>query len=148
MLQHNQTILVIEDDDDIRTIVRYLFTDRGYRVIEATDGLRAVARARQHLPALIVLDLGLPGQDGWAVARELRADPAFDHTPIVVMTAYGSLVVRQTAQAVGCQAIVAKPFTMAALAEVAESLLAQRYERLSIPSPMHHQERFGLPALP
>ena len=66
MLQQ-PTILVIEDDDDIRTIVSRLFTAQGYRVSEVADGLSAFDRARQRIPALIVLDLGLPGRDGWTV---------------------------------------------------------------------------------
>jgi CheY-like chemotaxis protein len=124
MLQQPRTILVIEDDEDIRTIVCRLFTARGYRVSEAADGLRAVARARQPIPALIVLDLGLLGQDGWTVARELRADPALEHTLILAMTAYGSPVALRTARAAGCHDVVCKPFAVETLEEAARSLLA------------------------
>jgi CheY-like chemotaxis protein len=69
-------------DAHIRTIMGRIFTTQGYRVSEAADGYTAFTLARQLTPALIVLDLGLPGQDGWAVARELRADPACEHIPL------------------------------------------------------------------
>jgi CheY-like chemotaxis protein len=79
---------------------------RGYRVSEVADGLSAFDRARQRIPALIVLDLGLPGRDGWTVARELRADPALEHTPILAITAYGSPAALRTARAAACHDVI------------------------------------------
>ena len=124
-MPNTQTILIIEDDADTRTIVRRLFMAEGYRVCEAADGLSAFARARQFSPDLIILDLGLPGQDGWAVARELRADPALDHVPILVITANGSSAAHRLARAAGCQEIICKPFTLEILEETAAALLHQ-----------------------
>src|SRR6476660_2526157 len=109
-MPHPQTILVVDDDDDIRTIVRRLFTLLGYSVCEAMDGISAFQHARRLAPDLIVLDLGLPGQDGWTVARELRADPAFEHTPIVAITAYGDQTALRAARAAGCHNVICKPF--------------------------------------
>ena len=122
MLQQ-PTILVIDDDDDIRTIVCRLFTTAGYRVSEAADGLTAVAQARQIAPDLIVLDLGLPGQDGWTVARELRADPALEQTPIMAITAYGSWIASSSARSAGCQDVICKPFALDTMIETAHALL-------------------------
>jgi CheY-like chemotaxis protein len=116
-------ILVVDDDADIRTVVNHLFTTLGYQVKEAADGLTAFVRARQLTPALIVLDLGLPGRDGWTVARELRADPALEHTPILAMTAYSMRAALQAARDAGCQAVLCKPFELQTLEETAHALL-------------------------
>jgi len=116
-------ILIIDDDDDIRTILGRLFTAVGYRISEAADGVTAFMQARQLVPDLIVLDLGLPGQDGWTVARELRADPAFEYTPILAMTAYGSRAALSSARAAGCQEVICKPFALETLIETAHALL-------------------------
>jgi DNA-binding response OmpR family regulator len=116
-------ILIIDDDDDIRTIVGRLFTAEGYRISEAADGVTAFDRARQIVPDLIVLDLGLPGQDGWTVAREMRADPALDQTPIMAVTAYGSSAALSAARSAGCQEVICKPFALDTLVNTARALL-------------------------
>jgi DNA-binding response OmpR family regulator len=124
-MPQTQTILIIEDDADMRTFVRRLFMAQGYRMCEAADGVTAFALARQFPPDLIILDLGLPGQDGWAVARELRADPALDHVSILVITANGSSAAYRLARAAGCQAIIYKPFALGTLEETAATLFHQ-----------------------
>ena len=116
-------ILIVDDDADIRTIVNHLFTTLGYRVKEAADGLTAFVRARQLAPALIVLDLGLPGRDGWTVARELRADPALEHIPILALTAYSLRAALQAARDAGCQEVLCKPFELHTLEHIAHTLL-------------------------
>jgi CheY-like chemotaxis protein len=118
------TILVVDDDDDIRTILGRLFSTLGFRVQAAADGYTAFILARQLTPALIVLDLGLPGRDGWTVAREMRADPALEQTPIMAITAYGSSAALRTARAAGCQEVICKPFALETLVETARMLLA------------------------
>jgi DNA-binding response OmpR family regulator len=124
-LPHTHTLLIIEDDADVRTIVRRCFTAKRYRVYEAVDGVTAFALARQCAPDLIMLDLGLPGQDGWAVARELRADPVLGQVPILVITANGSSAAHRLARGAGCQEIICKPFALETLEEMADSLLYQ-----------------------
>jgi CheY-like chemotaxis protein len=123
MMHQQPLILVIDDDADIRRIVNRMFTTLGYRVREVADGLTAFASARQLAPALIVLDLGLPGRDGWAVARELRADPALEHTPILALTAYSMRSALQAARDAGCQQVLCKPFDLDTLEEIAHTLL-------------------------
>lgn len=124
-MQQSQTILIIDDDADIRAIVGRLFTTHGYRVYHAADGITAFGLARHIAPDLIMLDLGLPGNDGWTVARELRADPALDHVPIVVITGNGSRTAHRLAWDVGCQAIICKPFALETVEEVVVALLHQ-----------------------
>jgi CheY-like chemotaxis protein len=105
-------ILIADDSSDIRTIMRYLLTDLGYAVVEATDGNEAVRLARQCQPVLILLDLCMPGIDGWEVATRLRADPALEEVPILAMTAYDVSAAIRAALRAGCQKVVIKPFDL------------------------------------
>ncbi|MEP7189033.1 MAG: response regulator [Roseiflexaceae bacterium] len=106
------TILIADDSPDIRTIMRYLLNDLGFAVVEAADGNEAVRLARQCRPALILLDLCMPGIDGWEVAAQLRADPALEDVPILAMTAYSASSAVRAALLAGCQLVVAKPFEL------------------------------------
>ncbi|HNP70534.1 MAG TPA: response regulator [Kouleothrix sp.] len=120
----NTTILVVDDSSDIRTVVRYSLTDRGFQVIEASDGPQAIQLARQHRPALILLDLCIPGIDGWEVASRLRSDPALEDIPIVAMTAYDVSSAIRAAQTAGCQKVVAKPFDLVEMAHTVARLVS------------------------
>lgn len=81
-------IVVVEDNQDINDLLSLILEEEGYQVISVTDGLAALAAAREHRPDLITLDLALPGKDGWAVARELQEDPVTENIPILVISAY------------------------------------------------------------
>jgi CheY-like chemotaxis protein len=105
-------ILIADDSSDIRTIMRYMLIDLGYAVVEATDGNEAVRLARQCQPVLILLDLCMPGIDGWEVAARLRADPALEEVPILAMTAYDVSAAIRAALRAGCQQVVIKPFDL------------------------------------
>jgi DNA-binding response OmpR family regulator len=109
----------------MRAIVGRLFAATRYRVCEAADGITAFALAHQFPPSLIILDLGLPGHDGWTVARELRADPALDDVPILVITGNGTSAAHRLAWEVGCQAIIGKPFALETVEETLAVLLDQ-----------------------
>src|SRR5215208_849195 len=106
------TILIADDSSDIRTIMRFLLNDLGFAVVEAADGNEAVRLARQCQPVLILLDLCMPGIDGWEVAAQLRADPALEEVPILAMTAYSASSAVRAALLAGCQLVVAKPFEL------------------------------------
>ncbi|MEO7908527.1 MAG: response regulator [Roseiflexaceae bacterium] len=106
------TILIADDSPDIRKIMLYLLNDLGFDVVEAADGNEAVRLARQCRPALILLDLCMPGIDGWEVATRLRADPALEDVPILAMTAYGASSAIRAALIAGCQLVIAKPFDL------------------------------------
>jgi CheY-like chemotaxis protein len=104
------TILIADDSSDIRTMMRYLLNDLGFAVVEAADGHEAVRLARQCQPVLILLDLCMPGIDGWEVAARLRADPALEEVPILAMTAYNVSSAIRAALHAGCQQVITKPF--------------------------------------
>jgi CheY-like chemotaxis protein len=84
-----KVVLVVDDDDPTRESLHEALTAAGYVVATAGDGREALAALRRHRPDAILLDLMMPDLDGWAVARQIREDPEFGATPIVVMTAYG-----------------------------------------------------------
>jgi two-component system, cell cycle response regulator DivK len=104
-------ILVVEDQEDNRRIVRDLLTSVGYEVIEAVTGDEGVAMAGAHTPALILMDIQLPGLDGYAATRRIKADPALRQIPIIAVTSYALSGDDLKAQQAGCDAYVSKPFS-------------------------------------
>ena len=81
-------ILVVEDDTDNRRIVTKVLSVEGYTVIEAVDGNEALALTRAERPDLILMDLALPNMDGWEATRQIKADAALRHIPVVALTAF------------------------------------------------------------
>ena len=99
-------VLHIEDDPRNRLLVRKLLTAEGLEVIDAPDGLTGVRLALSHRPDLVLVDLNIPGLDGYEVTLRLRSEPTLATTPIVAITAEGD---RDTSAAVGCDGFVQKP---------------------------------------
>jgi len=104
-------ILVVEDQEDNRMIVRDLLTSAGYEIIEATTGIEGVAVAKAERPDLILMDIQLPGIDGYEAARQIKADPANQRTPIIAVTSYALSGDENKAVEAGCDAYFAKPFS-------------------------------------
>ena len=104
-------ILVIEDTEDNRQIVRDLLESAGYELIEALDGLEGVAAAEREHPDLILMDIQLPGIDGYEATRRIRAIPALATVPIIAVTSYALSGDEAKTRAAGCDGYVAKPFS-------------------------------------
>ena len=104
-------ILVIEDTEDNRQIVRDLLTSVGYELIEAVDGAEGVAMAQTHRPDLILMDIQLPQMDGYEATRRIRAIPDLAHVPIIAVTSYALSGDEAKTRAAGCDGYVAKPFS-------------------------------------
>ena len=104
-----QTVLLIEDNEQNRYLATFLLEARGYRVVAAPDGPRGIALAQTFVPDVILLDIQLPGMDGYAVARALREIPALAGTPIVAVTSYAMVGDREKAIAAGCSGYLEKP---------------------------------------
>jgi two-component system, cell cycle response regulator DivK len=104
-------ILVIEDTEDNRQIVRDLLESAGYELIEALDGLEGVAAAERENPDLILMDIQLPGIDGYEATRRIRAIPALAKVPIIAVTSYALSGDEAKTRAAGCDGYVAKPFS-------------------------------------
>jgi two-component system cell cycle response regulator DivK len=104
-------ILIVEDTEDNRQILRDLLTAAGYELIEAVDGAAGVAMAAQHKPDLVLMDIQLPVIDGYEATRRIKADPALSHIPIVAVTSYALSGDEDKARAAGCDGYIAKPFS-------------------------------------
>ena len=119
----SKRILVIEDQEDNRRIVRDLLTSASYEVIEAVTGEAGVALAETGRPSLILMDIQLPGIDGYEATRRIKANPALRHIPIIVITSYALSGDDVKAFEAGCDAYFAKPYDpFALLAKIRECL--------------------------
>jgi CheY-like chemotaxis protein len=117
------TILLVEDNDASRDALSRRLERRGYRVLVAVDGAQAVSEGRSAQPDLILMDLGLPVIDGWESTRQLKADPATRHIPIIVLSAHAMTNDRELALAAGGDDFDTKPVRFQALLEKIERLL-------------------------
>jgi two-component system cell cycle response regulator DivK len=102
-------ILVVEDFDDAREMYRDYLEFAGFRVETARDGREAIDKARALHPDLILMDLSLPGVDGWEATRLLKSDPATRHLLIVALSAHALVAEGDRARAAGCDGFIAKP---------------------------------------
>ena len=109
MNSSNKLVLVVEDFEDNRFMMRRLLEMAGYQVVEVADGEQALAVAQRERPALILMDLSLPRLDGLAATRGIRQDPELSDVPIVAVSAHNSADFRAEALAAGCNDYVAKP---------------------------------------
>jgi CheY-like chemotaxis protein len=103
------TVLLVEDQLELRAVFEAYLVGHGYRVLTADDGIAGLAAARASHPDIIVLDHSLPHRNGVDVARELHTDPATAAIPIVMMTAHTYGAVGQKARAAGCVSFLTKP---------------------------------------
>jgi two-component system phosphate regulon response regulator PhoB len=105
-------ILIVEDDPDIRELLRFNLEKAGYTLFLAEDGEKVLALARKHSPELILLDLMLPGVDGLEVCRTLKKDPELQRIPIIMVTAKGEEMDRVVGLELGADDYVVKPFSL------------------------------------
>jgi two-component system, cell cycle response regulator DivK len=119
----NKTILVVEDQEDNRQILRDLLASAGFRMVEAHDGRQALSVAQSERPALILMDIQLPLVDGYEATRSIKRDPQLKHIPIIAVTSYALSGDEKKALEAGCDAYVAKPYsTRQLLAKIGEFL--------------------------
>jgi two-component system, cell cycle response regulator DivK len=103
------TILVVEDYEDTSLAMRLALEDRGYRILEAADGEKAVEVAARERPDIILMDLQLPVLDGLSATERIRANPDLREVVVVAVTAHQEADYRARALAAGCNAFVSKP---------------------------------------
>jgi two-component system cell cycle response regulator DivK len=104
-------ILVVEDHEDNRRILRDLLTSVGFQLIEAETGPDGVQMAKLHQPDLILMDLQLPGIDGYEAARQIKAEPHLSSVPIIAVTSFALSGDEERAFAAGCSAYISKPYS-------------------------------------
>jgi len=116
-------ILIAEDNPVNRELLRELLEVRGYEVFEAYDGLQALAMVEQVCPDLLVLDLGMPGLDGFGVIRRIRADPGHANLRVLAATAYAMRDDREKVLEAGFDGYISKPISPAALKQEIDRLI-------------------------
>ena len=104
-----QTVLVVEDYRDTRQMMRIVLEEFGYRVVEAADGREAIEVAKRERPTAILMDMGLPGMDGFEASRRIKALPELKLTTIIACSAYNRWEWRAKAIAAGCNGFLTKP---------------------------------------
>lgn len=103
------TVLVIEDNEQNLYLVTFMLEKSGYAVVQARDGREGIALANQETPLLILLDIQLPGMNGYDVAKALRSNPKLAQVPIVAVTSYAMVGDRERAIEAGCSGYIEKP---------------------------------------
>ena len=127
----NYRILVVEDAPDTRELLRLLFEAEGYEVLTAGDGLSAVEMALEELPDAIVMDMSLPGLDGYHAAKLIRREPALAGVPLIACTAFNRWEWGGKAIAAGFDAFLTKPIDAGRLSATVSSLLSRRPDRVA-----------------
>jgi len=113
----SKRILVIEDHEENRRLLRDLLTSFGYELIEAVTGEDGLTAAEMQVPDLVLMDIQLPGIDGYETTRRIKANPALRQIPVIAVTSYALSGDDVKAFAAGCDAYVTKPFDPAELLE-------------------------------
>ena len=119
-------ILLVEDNEMNRDMLSRRLEKRGYEVTLAVDGQQGIDLARAAAPALIIMDMSLPGVDGWEATRQLKAAPATRAIPIIALTAHAMSGDRERALEAGADDFDIKPVDLARLLGKIEALLARR----------------------
>ena len=123
--QDAETVLLVEDTEDNRQMMRKLLELSGYRVVEAINGEEAVRAATDVRPSIILMDLSLPVIDGLAATRRIRSFPGLDAVPIVAVSAHDTADFHAEALAAGCNAYITKPIDYLELEEIVGRLLSK-----------------------
>ena len=119
-------VLLVDDEDSLRRVMRDLLTRDGFDVVEARTGAEALDQVDRHAPDIVVLDLNLPGMDGYSVLSELRSRPATQRIPVIVLTAKGDEDNEVRVFELGADDFLSKPFRAKALSKRLEVVLARR----------------------
>ncbi|MCB0182023.1 MAG: response regulator transcription factor [Anaerolineae bacterium] len=128
-----QTILVVDDDKEIVRLVRAYLEKAGYQVLTAYDGSTALHILRRERPALVVLDLMLPDQDGWDITRLVRSDPALASMPIIMLTARIDDTDKIIGLELGADDYVTKPFNPREVVARVRSVLRRAHSGVAAP---------------
>jgi CheY-like chemotaxis protein len=122
-LDTRRTVLVVDDFDDTRLLLRTWFERRGFRVVEAGNGIEAINRAEAETPDLIIMDVQMPQLDGLSATKLIRSVKELSSVPIVAVSAYGAEQFRDLALAAGCNEYVSTPFEPATLEGIIRALV-------------------------
>lgn len=116
-------VLVIEDNDANLRLAEFMLTHAGHTVFKAEDAAQGIATARRELPDVVLMDVQLPGEDGLAATRALKADPATRAIPVIALTAFAMKGDEERIRAAGCDGYLRKPFEYAELLAAVDAAL-------------------------
>ena len=119
-------ILIVEDQEDLRAILRDLLTATGYTVIEAVDGVEGVAKARSDSPDLVLMDIQLPVLDGYDATRQIKTLPSLAAIPIIAVSSFAMKGDEEKALASGCDGYVTKPYSPVQLLRIIRGYLGDK----------------------
>ncbi len=119
-------ILLVEDNEMNRDMLSRRLQKQGYEVVMAVDGEEGVAKAQSEAPALILMDMSLPGIDGWEATRRLKATPQTQTIPVIALTAHAMTDDRAKALAAGCDDFDTKPVELSRLLSKIQALIEKR----------------------
>ncbi|MBM1631732.1 response regulator [Sulfitobacter mediterraneus] len=118
-------VVLVEDETNIAEAIRFLLSNEGWRVETLANGSNAVDVIRNTGPDLVMLDVMLPGKSGFEILHDLRADPAFDALPVLMLTARGQSRDREMAEKAGVSRFMTKPFSNAEMLDAVRELTTQ-----------------------
>ena len=122
----SKRILVVDDQEDLRGVLRDLLAGSGYTVIEAADGETGVAKAKSDRPDLILMDIQMPVIDGYEATRRIKVDPDLNPIPIVAVSSFAMKGDEEKARAAGCDHYVTKPYSPMQLLRLIRGLLGDK----------------------
>ena len=135
----NEKILVVDDEEHIADLISYNLTSNGYKVVIANNGIDAVKLAIEEKPSLILLDLMIPGKDGYDVCKDVRSNSEIRNTPIIMLTAKSEEVDKILGLELGADDYITKPFSVRELLARVKAVL----RRFSIIEPESNVLTFG-----
>ena len=135
----NEKILVVDDEEHIAELISYNLTNNGYKVVIANNGIDAVKLAVEEKPSLILLDLMIPGKDGYDVCKDVRSNSEIRNTPIIMLTAKSEEVDKILGLELGADDYITKPFSVRELLARVKAVL----RRFSIVEPESNVLTFG-----
>lgn len=128
MSDTRQKVLIVDDEMDALVALKVALETEGYNVVEAKDGYEAIEKVHSEIPDLILLDLMIPGIDGFEVCRQLRSDPTYSHIPVIMLTARGEIDDKVEGIELGADDYVTKPFNLKELKARIKMVLRRNQE--------------------
>jgi two-component system cell cycle response regulator DivK len=122
--QNGKTILLVEDNPHNRKIFSGMLNHAGFRVVEAVDGNEAMSKVASEKPDLVLMDLSIPGIDGWECTRRIKGDPATKQVPVIALTAHAMRGDEERAREAGCDGYLSKPVSPKKVVEVVKKYLS------------------------
>jgi two-component system cell cycle response regulator DivK len=119
-------ILVVEDQEDLRGVLRDLLTNSGFMVVEAADGAAGIAKAKSDRPDVILMDIQMPVIDGYEATRQIKADPSLARIPVVAISSFAMKGDEEKARAAGCDHYVTKPYSPIELLSIIRGYLGDK----------------------